>query len=231
MEGGYVALLLGVLGLSAVANAGEPLHINRNLLDAMQQVESGGNGCKIGDHGRSFGAYQIMRGYYNDAVEFNPRLRDGGRTFEDVVGRGGIAYSEQVIMSYMGRYATRQRLGHDPTCEDIARIHNGGPNGYKRDSTNGYWKRVKQHYKQRLGDEGCSNGFKRTGRAAEDVNTCEPACNDGECCSSAGICNCLSNTTFVPCDNSVNGSGSGEALRYGAATAVLSILAGFFLTV
>ena len=223
MEGGYVALLLGVLCLSVVANAGEPLHIGRDLLDAIQQVESGGNGCRIGDHGRSFGAYQIMRGYYNDAVEFNPRLRDGGRTFDDVVGRGGIAYSEQVIMSYMGRYATRQRLGHDPTYEDIARIHNGGPNGFKKAATDRYWEKVEQCL-----EEGCGNGFKRTGRDAEDVNTCEPACNDGECCSSAGICNCLSNTTFVPCDNPVSGSGSGEALCYGTATAVLSILAGFF---
>ena len=144
MKGGYVALLLGVIWISVVANAGVPLHIDRDLLDAMKQVESGGNGSLIGDNGRSFGAYQIMRGYYNDAVEFNPRLRDGGRTFKDVVGRGGIAYSEQVIMSYMGRYATRQCLGHDPTYEDIARIHNGGPNGFRSAATLPYWRKVQK---------------------------------------------------------------------------------------
>ena len=27
--------------------------------------------------------------------------------------------------------------------QDIARIHNGGPNGYRKDSTLGYWKKVK----------------------------------------------------------------------------------------
>ena len=41
----------------------------------------------------------------------------------------------------MNRYATFQRLGRFPSCEDYARIHNGGPNGYKQSWTNGYWKK------------------------------------------------------------------------------------------
>jgi hypothetical protein len=32
----------------------------------------------------------------------------------------------------MKKYATAKRLGRAPTVEDIARIHNGGPNGYKK---------------------------------------------------------------------------------------------------
>ena len=44
----------------------------------------------------------------------------------------------------MDRYATERRLGHPATDEDIARIHNGGPNGYKHDSTLGYWEEVKE---------------------------------------------------------------------------------------
>ena len=55
---------------------------------------------------------------------------------------GSEAYSEEVIGSYMGRYATPERLGREPTDEDIARIHNGGPNGYRRDSTLPYWDEV-----------------------------------------------------------------------------------------
>ena len=35
------------------------------------------------------------------------------------------------------------RLGRTPTNEDLARIHNGGPNGYKKTATDGYWKKVK----------------------------------------------------------------------------------------
>ena len=106
-----------------------PLLIDRALLDAMKQVESTGDPCTVGDNGRSLGAYQIMQAYYNDAFGYNPRLGDDGRTYNDVWGIGSEAYSEEVISSYMGSYATQLRLGREPTNEDIARIHNGGPTG------------------------------------------------------------------------------------------------------
>ena len=44
----------------------------------------------------------------------------------------------------MKRYATKSRLGHEPTDEDIARIHNGGPNGYKNPATVKYWEKVEK---------------------------------------------------------------------------------------
>ena len=44
----------------------------------------------------------------------------------------------------MHRYATVERLGREPTLEDIARIHNGGPNGFKKSSTDAYWAKVKK---------------------------------------------------------------------------------------
>ena len=43
----------------------------------------------------------------------------------------------------MKRYANDDRLGRYATAEDIARIHNGGPNGYKKDATDSYWNKVK----------------------------------------------------------------------------------------
>ena len=99
----------------------------------------------VGDNGRSRGPYQIMEGYYNDAVQKDPSLRDGGKSYDNVSGPGSMEYSRRVIQAYMDRYATGARLGHPATDEDIARIHNGGPNGYKRDSTLGYWEKVKSH--------------------------------------------------------------------------------------
>ncbi len=57
-------------------------------------------------------------------------------------GIDSISYSEEVIMTYMCRYATEQRLGRPPTDEDIARIHNGGPNGFMNSSTDVYWNAV-----------------------------------------------------------------------------------------
>lgn len=100
----------------------------------------------VGDGGTSFGPYQISRAYYNDAVEYNPHLQDGGRGFQNVMGWGSYAYSEMVIQAYMDRYATERRLGHPATDEDIARIHNGGPNGYRKPSTVKYWRKIRAFY-------------------------------------------------------------------------------------
>ena len=91
----------------------------------------------IGDNGQSLGAYQIMNAYYTDAVAYiTPVLVT---MVEHTVMYGVLAVRhtlhEEVMGSYMGRYATPERLGRQPTDEDIARIHNGGPNGYRLDST------------------------------------------------------------------------------------------------
>ena len=44
----------------------------------------------------------------------------------------------------MGIYATEKRLGRPVTDQDRARIHNGGPNGWKSPATIGYWSKVKK---------------------------------------------------------------------------------------
>jgi hypothetical protein len=51
-----------------------------------------------------------------------------------------------VFVAYMERYATPKRLGREVTVEDIARIHNGGPNGWKKGVTEGYGERVVNLY-------------------------------------------------------------------------------------
>ena len=43
----------------------------------------------------------------------------------------------------MCRFATEARLGRPPTNEDIARIHNGGPNGFSNPNTVPYWDSVR----------------------------------------------------------------------------------------
>ncbi len=116
----------------------------------LKKVESGGDTSAIGDKNltnQAYGAYQIRKPYYDDAVRFNSSLSQEGSFPESVMGAGSEAYSEKVIESYMGGYATERRLGRQPTDEDIARIHNGGPNGYKYDSTLGYWEKVKDAMK------------------------------------------------------------------------------------
>ena len=51
-------------------------------------------------------------------------------------------YAENVVVEYMKRYATKRRLGV-VTPEKVARIHNGGPNGWKISATDKYWAKVR----------------------------------------------------------------------------------------
>ena len=57
---------------------------------------------------------------------------------------GSIVIADRVVRCYMKRYATPRRLGREATMQDIARIHNGGPNGYKKQATLKYWKKVEK---------------------------------------------------------------------------------------
>ncbi len=109
-----------------------------SLLQAICAVESNCDGSKVGDGGRAIGPYQIWNVYWQDAVEFDESI---GGTYEDCVEK---EYSERIIRAYWQRYATQKRLGRKPTDEDKARIHNGGPNGYKKKSTEKYWNKIKE---------------------------------------------------------------------------------------
>ena len=108
----------------------------KELMCALRIVESGGDDNAVGDGGKAIGPYQIWKIYWKDAIEFDPSI--GGK-YEDCFNR---EYAEKIVDAYMRRYATKRRLGHEPTWEDMARIHNGGPNGHKKQSTVKYWKKV-----------------------------------------------------------------------------------------
>lgn len=115
----------------------------RAELDAIRQVETGGCSDPLtaaGDGGRSIGPYQIMKGYHADASKFDSTLPP----YDKMKGPDSISNSERVMQAYSHRYTTEARLGHKPTFEDFARNHNGGPNGYKSKSTNGYFEKVKK---------------------------------------------------------------------------------------
>lgn len=106
------------------------------LILALIAVESNGNDLAIGDGGLAYGALQIHACYVADANEFAKE----DWTHEDAFDREEAI---KIFMAYMDRYATEKRLGRRVTIEDIARIHNGGPNGYKKSSTDDYWRKVK----------------------------------------------------------------------------------------
>lgn len=47
-----------------------------------------------------------------------------------------------VLAKYCALYCTVKRLGREPTLEDYARVHHGGPDGWRKPGTRAYWQRV-----------------------------------------------------------------------------------------
>jgi hypothetical protein len=132
---------LTLLGVSVAITSLAQADVPRRLLDAIRIVESGGNDNAVGDGGNAIGPYQIWKNYWKDAVEHEPSI--GGK-YEDCFDQ---KYAEKIVNAYMDRYAIPRRLGHEPTFEDIARIHNGGPNGHKKKATIPYWEKVQSKLK------------------------------------------------------------------------------------
>ena len=74
-------MLLGVGIVTGQSSCGtfSSVSISSALLDAIRCVESNEDVCAVGDNGRSIGAYQIMRSYYNDSVASSYTLRTSGQ--------------------------------------------------------------------------------------------------------------------------------------------------------
>jgi hypothetical protein len=110
-------------------------------LAAIRMVESGDDPSAVGDGGRAIGCYQVWESYWKDAVEFSGL----GGNYRDCYKRD---YADRVVREYMKRYCTEKRLGREPTWEDIARMHNGGPRavwatGKKKENLDRYVEKVK----------------------------------------------------------------------------------------
>ena len=134
-----MAIYLGLAGIlyGTPAHAISDADLTR-VLEAIRIVESNNNPNAVGDNGNAIGIYQIWKSYWKDATEFSGI----GGSYKDCYKP---QYADKIVRAYMKRYATKKRLGREPTMEDIARIHNGGPNGYKKSATDKYWKKVKSH--------------------------------------------------------------------------------------
>jgi|TARA_R110002050_G_scaffold120923_2_gene239221 hypothetical protein len=98
-------------------------------------IESNGDDSAVGDNGKAYGCLQLHAEYVADAAEY----AGIGWSHEDAFDPDTAI---EIFTAYMSRYATPKRLGRIATAEDIARIHNGGPNGYKKKSTKAYWNKI-----------------------------------------------------------------------------------------
>jgi hypothetical protein len=125
------------------------------LLALLIQIESGGNHASIGDRhlaNKAYGILQIRQPYLDDVNRIYKKqiLAFYGRplVMEDI--RRSPRLSRWVTVSYLKHYGKRyERLtGQAPTYEVYVRIHAGGPNGWKKDSTDLHWNRFDERLQQ-----------------------------------------------------------------------------------
>lgn len=126
------ACLLLVTACAAKAGAATP---SDRLIDALVKVESNGDPRAIGDNGKAYGCLQIWSVVVEDVNQVSRVKYTHADAFDPAKARA-------ICRAYLARYATANRLGREPTEEDFARIWNGGPNGWRKNSTIKYWHKV-----------------------------------------------------------------------------------------
>ena len=103
-----------------------------SFFTALRSVETGGMAQPqdaVGDSGRSIGPYQISQAYWADSG-----VRGAWTSCKD------RAYAEAVMLAFWKRYCPEALRLRD--LETLARVHNGGPRGDRKDATLVYWKRI-----------------------------------------------------------------------------------------
>lgn len=129
-----------------VINEAKPLLTFEDLLDAISWVESKDNSNAIGACG-GVGIFQIRKIFVDDVnrIDKEKCKNDKYRILLpwEYSSRKNPVSSRWIVRTYLLHYATEERLGKNPTAQDMARIFNGGPNGWKLDCTKPYWEKVK----------------------------------------------------------------------------------------
>ena len=103
-----------------------------DLLDAIAQVESGGDPNAVGDNGAAVGLFQIHKIYVDDV---NRILRYNKYKYSD---RLLPHRSQEMVTVYLKHY------GKGKSLLDMARIHNGGPRGHKKKCTLPYAEKIRK---------------------------------------------------------------------------------------
>jgi len=117
-----------LLALASASHAAPP----ESFWRALHQVEtSGRQGAILGDNGRSLGPLQISRAYHADS-----------RVAGDYSQVTDLAYARRVATAYFKRYAPAAWESGD--VETLARVHNGGPAGARKQATLPYADKVRR---------------------------------------------------------------------------------------
>lgn len=110
------------------------------LIVALISVESAGRNHVPGDDYRALGCLQISEWVIQDVNQ----ATGSNYVHTDALERGKAI---RICRAYLKHYASKERLGRQPTLEDMARIWNGGPNGHLKPSTDAHWVKVQKALK------------------------------------------------------------------------------------
>ena len=118
------------------------------LVAALIQIESGGDCRAVGDGGASVGCLQIQVAAIKDVN------RVYGRHYLPL-DRYNQRKSEEICRLYLMHYGAvyERQTGQAPTQEVLSRIWNGGPTGWRKASTERYWKKVSEVLDSQLAEE------------------------------------------------------------------------------
>lgn len=135
-----MTVMMIVMALAVTCGAVE---VPERLLNAIARVESNNNPRAEGDRDkngnpRAIGMYQIWKIYVDDVN----RMSSKKFTYED---RWDARKSREMVRIYIAFYSRhyKRTTGREATVEVMARIHNGGPSGWRKDETRSYWKKIK----------------------------------------------------------------------------------------
>lgn len=114
--------------------------LDSKFLSALHKTETNRkHGYIIGDKGNARGAFQIHRKYFNDAAQFDKSLGNDYSKVDD------FEFSKKVVSAYMNRYAPKSIKTKN--YQILARVHNGGPKGYRNPKTLKYWNEFRKYLK------------------------------------------------------------------------------------
>lgn len=111
------------------------------LMNAISMVESCNNDNAVGDNGNAVGRFQIWKIVIDDV---NQIIGSNKFKYED---RKDCKKSMLICYLYLKHYALvyEKKTGKKATNEVMARMWNGGPGGWGKDSTKKYWNKVKRY--------------------------------------------------------------------------------------
>ncbi len=158
---GYESFSITLIKRSTTAPAAQTQAPDTNmptfddLLDAIEWVESRGDVNAVGDYVllvesdgfapewgiyKAVGSFQLHEIYVDDICRI---LGKNKYTYADRWDRDKSRKMTEIYIMYYAGIRTNVSYTTEQWYETMARIHNGGPDGYKKESTKPYWDKVK----------------------------------------------------------------------------------------